>query len=123
MFERTDLRKFGYESTKSGSANYHILEGKIVGFWPPNEGSREQRWECKCEQKFAVARIEWDEVFHTHEEFRKPMAVALRPSLCAKGDKHLAWQLFRPEFVEYLAHQQAQEEAEAAASAMDTGGE
>ena len=66
---------------------------------------------------------EWDEVFHTHEEFCEPMAVALRPNLCAKGDKHLAWQLFRPEFVEYLAHQQAQEEAEAAASAMDTGGE
>ena len=101
-----------------------------MGGWLPTPPARhrvrqrrEGHWECKCEQKFAVARIEWDEVFHTHEEFQEPMAVALRPNLCAKGDKHLAWQLFRPEFVEYLAHQQAQEEAEAAASAMDTGGE
>ena len=116
-----DLRKFGYESTKKGSPNYHILEGKVIGFWPPGEGSHSQRWECKCEKKFAVARIEWDEVFHSHEEFRAPMAVALKPGLCGGGDKHLAWQLFRPEFVEYLALQQAQEQADAAASAMDTG--
>ena len=33
-----DLRKFGYESTKKGCANYHILEGKVIGFWPPNRG-------------------------------------------------------------------------------------
>ena len=98
------LKNSRYESTKKGSPNYHILEGKIIGFWPPGEGSHAQRWKCKCDKKFAVARIEWDRVFHDHEEFCEPMALALRPKLCAGGDKHLAWQLFRPEFVESGGH-------------------
>jgi hypothetical protein len=57
-------------------------------------------------------RIEWDKVFHSHDEFKVPMAVQLNPQLAGGGDKHRAWNLFRPEFVQYSAQQQQEEEEE-----------
>jgi hypothetical protein len=110
-----DLTTMGYESQKS--SKFHILEGKIIGFYGPHEGTFAERWKCNCSDRFAVALIAWDPVFHSHDEFKAPMAIQLNPQLAGGGDKHRAWQLFRPEFVEYLQVQQEGEQAAAAAEA------
>jgi hypothetical protein len=87
-----DLSTMGYASER-GSKAYHILEGTIIGFCAPNEGTKEQRWNCNCAAKFAVVRIEWDKVFHSHDEFKVPMAVQLNPQLAGGADKHRALEL------------------------------
>jgi hypothetical protein len=112
-----DLTTKGLERQKN--SKFHILEGKIIDFRAPDEGTFAERWKCQCADKFAVALIEWDPVFHSHDEFKVPMAIQLNPVLAGGGDKHRAWQLFWPEFVEYLKEQEEEEQkaaSEAAAS-------